>query len=120
MLFRHRTYRTVPEKADEFAAFFEQRLLPVHLRHGARLVGRWQDDDRTTVVALWAYRDRDHLSRARAAVAADPEMVAALADLRDQHGEVHTGYADVVLTSTVDLHETELAHLADGEEQPVG
>jgi hypothetical protein len=120
MLFRHRTYRTVPEKADEFAQFFAERLLPVHRRHGARLVGRWRNDDGTQVVVVWAYRDREHLVATRDAVASDPEMVTALEDLNRQLGEVHAGYTDVVMTSTVDLHETELAHLADGEDQPVG
>jgi hypothetical protein len=36
-----RIYRAAPENLALFHEFFRAHLLPVQLRHGARLVGRW-------------------------------------------------------------------------------
>ncbi len=72
MLYRMRIYRAVPENLPLFHEFFRTHLLPVQLRHGARLVGRWQtEDDR--VVAVWEYDDRQAYERIQAAVGADPD-----------------------------------------------
>ena len=72
MIYRMRIYRAVPENLAAFHEFFREYLLPVQLRHGARLVGRWQtEDDR--VVAVWEYDDRQAYERIDAAVRADPD-----------------------------------------------
>ncbi|RDI69039.1 NIPSNAP family protein [Nocardia pseudobrasiliensis] len=67
-----RIYDAVPENLTIFHEFFRDWLLPVQLRHGARLIGRWQtDDDR--VVAVWEYDDRDTYERIQRDVRADPD-----------------------------------------------
>jgi len=71
VLYRMRIYRAVPENLAAFHKFFRDYLLPVQLRHGARLVGRWQTDD-NRVVAVWEYDDRPAYERIDAAVRADP------------------------------------------------
>ncbi len=71
MLYRMRIYRAVPENLAAFHEFFRDYLLPVQLRHGARLIGRWQTDD-SRVVAVWEYDDRQAYERIDAAVRADP------------------------------------------------
>ena len=45
VLYRMRIYRAVPENLETFHEFFRNYLLPVQLRHGARLTGRWRTDD---------------------------------------------------------------------------
>ena len=45
MIYRMRTYVAVPEQLDAFNSFFLDRLLPIQLHHGARLVGRWVSED---------------------------------------------------------------------------
>jgi hypothetical protein len=55
MLFRYRHYCVVPGKITLFNDFFQEWLLPIQLRHGAQLVGRWQTEDGSEIVALWAY-----------------------------------------------------------------
>lgn len=68
-----RTYRIVDEEsAAAFHQFFRDWLLPVQLRHGARLVGRWETDD-GRIVAVWEYADREAYERVQAAVNADPD-----------------------------------------------
>ena len=71
MLYRLRIYRAVPENLEAFHEFFRDYLLPVQLRHGARLIGRWQTDD-NRIVAVWEYDDRQAYERIDAAVRADP------------------------------------------------
>lgn len=68
-----RIYRTASsEGAAAFHDFFRDCLLPVQLRHGARLVGRWETDD-ARVVAVWEYDDHEAYERVQAAVRGDPD-----------------------------------------------
>lgn len=72
MIYRMRIYRTTSDGAAVFHEFFRTWLLPVQLRHGARLVGRWETkDDR--VVAVWEYDDLATYERIQAAVRQDPD-----------------------------------------------
>jgi hypothetical protein len=72
VLYRMRIYDTVRQNLPLFHDFFRTHLLPVQLRHGARLVGRWETDD-GRVVAVWEYEDRAAYERIEAAVRADPD-----------------------------------------------
>lgn len=72
MLYRIRRYAAVPERLAVFDDFFNDYLLPVQLRHGARLVGRWETDD-SEVIAVWEYDDQLAYERIDAAVRADPD-----------------------------------------------
>jgi NIPSNAP len=45
MIYRMRIYQTVRENLPLFHEFFRSYLLPVQLRHGARLIGRWEAED---------------------------------------------------------------------------
>jgi hypothetical protein len=72
MLYRMRIYEAVPENLPIFHEFFRSHLLPVQLRHGARLVGRWETED-TRVVAVWQYDDRAAYERIEQAVRQDPD-----------------------------------------------
>lgn len=71
MIYRMRIYRAVTDNLPLFHEFFRTHLLPVQLRHGARLVGRWETED-SRVVAVWEYDDREAYERVQAAVVADP------------------------------------------------
>src|SRR4051812_14138979 len=100
MFYRLRIYQAVPENAEVFRQFFLTRLLPVQLRHGARLVGRWQtEDDR--VVAVWEYDSREDYERISAAVRTDPDSVAAQQHRHRSLPPFFTGREEVFMTSTV-------------------
>jgi hypothetical protein len=71
-----RSYQTVRENLPLFHDFFRTYLLPVQLRHGARLIGRWETED-GRVIAVWQYDDRDAYERIDAAVRADPDSTRA-------------------------------------------
>jgi NIPSNAP len=76
VIYRMRSYQTVRENLPLFHDFFRTYLLPVQLRHGARLVGRWEAED-GRVIAVWEYDDRDAYERIGAAVRADPDSIRA-------------------------------------------
>jgi len=62
MLYRMRIYQAVTENLPAFHGFFRTWLLPVQLRHGARLVGRWEAEDGRTQT-VWSQRPtaRSHM-----------------------------------------------------------
>jgi hypothetical protein len=72
VIYRMRVYDTVRENLQVFHEFFRDHLLPVQLRHGARLVGRWETDD-GQVVAIWEYDDHAAYEGIDAAVRQDPD-----------------------------------------------
>lgn len=82
MIYRMRIYAAEPENIAVFNRFFRERLLPVQLRHGARLVGRWQTED-NRIVAVWEYDSHADYVRIQAAVREDPDSRAAQALRRD-------------------------------------
>jgi len=94
-----RIYQAVPDNLQEFHEFFRTHLLPVQLRHGARLVGRWETED-GRVVAVWEYADRAAYERIEAAVRADPETATARQRRRELPPLVVTR-EEVFMTATV-------------------
>jgi NIPSNAP len=72
VIYRMRMYDTVRENLEVFHAFFRDHLLSVQLRHGARLVGRWETED-VRVVAIWEDDDHAAYERIDAAVRQDPD-----------------------------------------------
>lgn len=99
MYFRRKRYQVLPGRAADFTAFFEEQLLPLQRRHGARLVGRWATVDGSEIMALWAYADRDEYERVESAVRADPAHAAAMA-AREDLGRMYEGSAEDFLLPT--------------------
>ncbi|MBM7619238.1 ADP-ribose pyrophosphatase YjhB (NUDIX family) [Bacillus tianshenii] len=60
MIYRRKTYKIIPEKLEEFTAFFHEYLYPNQITNGAKLVGRWVTEDKSEVVAIWEYLNQEH------------------------------------------------------------
>lgn len=71
-----RTYQAIEANIEIFHRFFNDKLYPVQLRHGARLVGRWQTED-YRVVAVWEYDDHESYERIQELVRNDPDSIKA-------------------------------------------
>jgi hypothetical protein len=99
MFYRMRIYETVRENLPLFHEFFRSHLLPVQLRHGARLIGRWETED-GRVVAVWEYDDRAAYERIAAAVRSDPDSRKAQ-ELRAQLPPIITSGEETFMTPTV-------------------
>jgi hypothetical protein len=99
MIYRMRIYSVAAKHVDTFNAFFNQHLLPIQLRHGARLVGRWHtEDDR--VVAIWEYDSRDAYQRIHDAVVHDPDSAKAKA-VRSKLPQLFDSMQETLMESTV-------------------
>jgi hypothetical protein len=98
VLYRMRVYLAVPASLPAFHEFFREYLLPVQLRHGARLVGRWESED-GRVIAVWEYDDRGTYERIEAAVRADPDSRRAQEYRRTALPELFTSMEETFMTS---------------------
>jgi len=94
-----RIYQAVPENLPVFHEFFRTYLLPVQLRHGARLVGRWETED-GRVVAVWEYSDRAAYERIEVDVRADPDSATAR-QRRSELPQLILSQDEVFMTATV-------------------
>jgi 8-oxo-dGTP diphosphatase len=56
MIYRRKTYKILPEKLEEFNAFFHSYLYPNQMQHGAKLVGRWVNEAKDEIMAVWEYK----------------------------------------------------------------
>lgn len=99
MIYRMRIYDTVRENLSVFHEFFLSYLYPIQLRHGARLVGRWEIED-GRVVAVWEYDSRVAYEQIDAAVRADPGSAAA-AQRRAELPPIIETTEEVFMTSTI-------------------
>jgi NIPSNAP len=110
VLFRLRTYSVEPGRLAAFNQFFLERLLPIQVRHGARLVGRFESADQHRIFALWAYDDQAAYERIDRRVLNDPDSAAARRE-RESLEPLVSDVTEDFVTSTVPLALTELAHL---------
>jgi NIPSNAP len=94
-----RIYHAVPENLPVFHEFFRTCLLPVQLRHGARLVGRWETED-ARVIAVWEYDDRAAYERIEGAVRGDRDSAAAR-QRRSELPPLIVSQEEVFMTATV-------------------
>jgi molybdopterin-guanine dinucleotide biosynthesis protein A len=95
-----RRYTVAPADLESFNAFFAEWLLPIQERHGARLVGRWAAEDRTTVLAIWQYESRAAYEEIQENVRNDPASRAARAE-RERLGPLFTDVEEGFYTSTL-------------------
>ena len=98
MIYRMRTYFGIRDPIAH-TEFFQEHLLPVQLRYGARLVGRWKTDDR--IVALWEYDDLQSYHDIQSLVRADPDSIHAQSVREQQSGELfYESSEEIFMTST--------------------
>jgi len=106
-----RTYTVETGKLAPFNDFFLERLRPIQLRHGAKLVGRFESAEGSRIYALWGYDDQAAFAEIDRRVRDDPDT-AASQQMRQSLDPLFTDEPiEDFLTSTVPLGRTELAHL---------
>lgn len=59
MIYRRKTYRIRPNRLEDFNQFFHSYLYPNQLKHGANLVGRWVNESKDEIVAIWKYESME-------------------------------------------------------------
>ncbi len=99
MIYRMRTYTIIPARLEAFNALFHTQLEPIFSHYGTRTVGRWQDLERSCVVAIFEYDDLEHYQRSDAAVRSDPGYLALMARANAE-GALYSAFEDVLMSST--------------------
>lgn len=99
MFYRRKTYQMDPAQLQPMNDFFHEYVLPVQLKHGARLVGRWVTEDKTEIVAIWEYDSREQFLDCEAQVALDPDQRRA-EQIRKQYGPLFLASREEFLEAT--------------------
>jgi hypothetical protein len=63
MVYRFKTYSVEPARLEDFNEFFHRYLLPNQLRFGSKLIGRWVNSEKTSIMAIWEYEDVDQYNK---------------------------------------------------------
>jgi len=111
MIFRIKHYIITEGKTDIFNKFFQGHLLPIQKRHGAKLVGRWQNAEGKRITALWGYDSIEHYKLIESRVKTDPDSIKAQKYRQQGLAPLFQATSEGFLHSTVPLELTELAHL---------
>ena len=111
MIFRIKHYIITQGKTDIFNKFFQSHLLPIHKKHGARLIGRWQNEDGRRITILWCYNTVAHYTFVEDQVKTDPDSIKAQEYQKQELTPLFQATSENFLTSTLPLELTELAHL---------
>ncbi len=83
MIVDHRTYTLRPGTIKDYLALYEEKGFPVQTRHLGEPLGWYVSMDigpLNQIVHLWAYEDLADRARRRAALQADPEWQAFIAE----------------------------------------
>lgn len=60
MIYSRKTYKIKPEKLNDFNHFFHSYLYPNQIYHGAKLIGRWVNENKDEILAIWEYKSIEH------------------------------------------------------------
>jgi 8-oxo-dGTP diphosphatase len=63
MIFKRKTYKIKPDKLNEINHFFHTNVYPVHVKNGAKLIGRWMNETEDEIIVIWEYSSMDHFER---------------------------------------------------------
>ena len=98
MIYRIRTYKPDAERLETCHKVFYESVLPVHKKHGARLVGRWQSED-GRIVVIWEYDSKADCERIQRAVRGDAQSYGS-EDERRAQGLLGVECEEWLMTST--------------------
>lgn len=57
MIYRKKTYKIDPSKYELFNEFFHTYLYPNQIKNGSTLIGRWVNESRDKIEAIWEYEN---------------------------------------------------------------
>jgi 8-oxo-dGTP diphosphatase len=63
MVVKRKSYRIKPEMLNEINHFFHTYVYPIHIKNGAKLIGRWVNEHRDEILVIWEYISLDHYDR---------------------------------------------------------
>ncbi|MFS0783038.1 NUDIX hydrolase [Bacillus sp. 1P06AnD] len=104
MFYRRKTYKVLPHNVERFNAFFHQNLLPNQLGHGAVLIGRWVNEEKTEIMAMWEYKDKGQYEWIEAQIGSSDAHITAQEERRRNAEPLFEGSSEEFWTSTGQYH----------------
>lgn len=101
MFYRRETYETHPNKVKELIKFFDDHILPVQIKNGARLVGSWVTVDKAEHIVLWEYPSKEEYIKIDKRVKNDPMYLQAMSS---EYKRLYLDYRQDFLTQTGEYH----------------
>ncbi|MEQ6389343.1 NIPSNAP family protein [Bacillaceae bacterium S4-13-58] len=99
MIYRRKTYRIIPEKLEVFNEFFHTFLYPNQMKHGAKLIGRWVNENKTEITAIWEYESMEQYESIEKQIRSS-ELHQKAKERRKELGELFLESSQDFLTST--------------------
>ncbi|WP_233434970.1 NUDIX domain-containing protein [Mesobacillus jeotgali] len=63
MFFQRKTYRIKPDNLNDINNFFHNNVYPVHIKNGAKLIGRWVNETKDEILVIWEYTSMEQYER---------------------------------------------------------
>ncbi|WP_054707908.1 NUDIX domain-containing protein [Bacillus sp. JCM 19041] len=99
MIYRRKTYKIKPEKLDDFNHFFHTYLYPNQIQHGARLIGRWVNENKDEILAIWEYSSMEQYHQIEQQIK-NSERFKRAEEKRKELGEIYIESHQDFLTTT--------------------
>ena len=100
MIFKRNTYRIKPERLTDMNKFFHTQVYPIHIKYGAKLIGRWVNDRKDEILVIWEYSSMDHYEKIDGLLKSSEPYNMAIKDLNGFYIEEDKDF----LSSTASYH----------------
>ncbi|WP_404330331.1 NUDIX domain-containing protein [Mesobacillus maritimus] len=104
MYYKRESFKVLPERVEEFQQLFEQYLLPVQVKNGAKLVGKWLTES-NEVMVIWEYPNQEEYQKIQQRVNKD-EMMKKMQEQVHRLGKPYLQSSEEVLTALGDSEST--------------
>ncbi|WP_052442070.1 NUDIX domain-containing protein [Mesobacillus selenatarsenatis] len=96
LFFKRNTYIIKPEGLNDINKLFHTHVYPIHIKHGAKLIGRWVNGTNDEILVIWKYSSMEHYERINSLIENSEEYQSAMKEL----GESCTETGKDFLSST--------------------
>lgn len=101
MFYRRERYLIQSKDVGTFNQFFDEYLLPVQVKNGAKLVGRWINESEDEFLTIWEYPNYEEFVKIEERIKRD-KMYLQMQEQQRKLGRLYTQKVEDILTSTGD------------------
>ena len=102
--YRKKVYKVLPEMVPIFTDFFHQYLYPNQMKHGAKLIGRWVNENQDEIMAIWEYESLEQYQQIEQNIR-ESELHKRAQQKRKELGNLYIESYDDYLTPTGNYHD---------------
>jgi 8-oxo-dGTP diphosphatase len=103
MIYLRQTFQVNPDQFERCTHFFHEYTLPIHMGHGARLVGRYTTRSHEEVTTIWEFNSYDHYQSLKEKMEKS-ELFGKSEKRREQLGSLYKEVREEFIEATGDYH----------------